>query len=67
MTKHPIYLLVSREDAKRIVDWYEMIDAVKVSTNDDTKLAASIERAIEQHDEEMERQASYAKREKAKR
>jgi hypothetical protein len=67
MTKHPIRLLVSREHALRILSWHDGIDAVRMSTNEDAALAASIERAIEQHDDEMERQARYAEREKAKR
>jgi hypothetical protein len=56
MTKHPIRLLVSREDAKRLVDWHEMIDAVGMSMNEDTALAASIERAIEHHDDWLQGQ-----------
>lgn len=54
----PIRLLVSRDHAKQLVDWYEMIDAVNMATNEDTELAASIERAIEQHDAEMQRRKS---------
>lgn len=66
MTKHPIRLLVSREHAEQILSWYDQLPAA-TNTNEDAALAASIERAIEQHDDEMERQARYAEREKAKR
>jgi hypothetical protein len=63
MTKHPIRLLVSREHAEQILRWYE---TSWTYSNEDVALAASIERAIESHDEEMERQARYAERQKAK-
>ena len=61
--KRPIRLLVSREHAEQILRWYE---TSWTYSNEDEALAASIERAIESHDEEMERQAAYAEREKAK-
>ena len=59
--KRPIRLLVSREHAEQILRWYE---TSWTYSNEDEALAASIERAIEQHDEEMERQAAYAERQK---
>jgi len=61
--KRPIRLLVSREHAEQILRWYDDLPAA-TNTNEDAALAASIERAIESHDEEMERQARYAEREK---
>jgi len=61
--KRPIRLLVSREHAEQILRWYE---TSWTYSNEDEALVASIERAIESHDEEMERQAAYAEREKAK-
>jgi hypothetical protein len=65
MTKHPIRLLVSREHAQRILMWYTVFEGELNPTNEDAALAASIEQAIESHDEEMERQAAYAERKKA--
>ena len=61
--KNPIRLLISREHAEQILSWYDQLPAA-TNDNEQAALAASIERAIESHDEEMERQASYAKREK---
>ena len=52
--KRPIRLLVSREHAEQILRWYDDLPAA-TNTNEDAALAASIERAIESHDEEMER------------
>ena len=65
MTKNPIRLLVSREQAERILSWYDDLPA-ETNTNEDAALAASIERAIEDHDDEMERRAAYAERQKEK-
>lgn len=64
MTKHPIRLLVSREQAEQILSWYDQLPAA-TNDNEQAALAASIERAIEQHDDEMERQARYAERQRA--
>lgn len=65
MTKNPIRLLVSREQAERILSWYDDLPA-ETNTNKDAALAASIEQAIEDHDDEMERRAAYAERQKEK-
>ena len=65
MTKNPIRLLVSREQAERILSWYDDLPA-ETNANEDAALAASIERAIEDHDDEMERRAAYAERQKEK-
>jgi len=63
MTKRPIRLLVSREQAEQILAWYDELPA-DTNDNEQAALAASIERAIEQHDDEMEREARYAERQK---
>ena len=42
------------------MNWLE----AATNTNEDAALAASIERAIESHDEKMERREAYAKRQK---
>jgi len=64
VTKHPIRLLVSRQQAEQILAWYDQLPA-DTNDNEQAALAASIERAIEQHDDEMERQARYAERQRA--
>jgi hypothetical protein len=55
---------VSRQQAEQILAWYDQLPA-DTNDNEQAALAASIERAIEQHDDEMERQARYAERQRA--
>lgn len=55
--KRPIRLLVSREHAEQILSWYDQLPAA-INNNEDTALAASIERAIEDYDEGMWRKAA---------
>ena len=55
---------MSREQAEQILSWYDQLPAA-TNDNEQAALAASIERAIEQHDDEMERQARYAERQRA--